>query len=365
MRTILTTTAILLAFLVMSSTAESAAITKLNAAVTAAKNGDTAQALTLLNGVISSGDLSGEDLAVAYYDRGMIYQSQKDSAKALADSDMAIKLNPKYADAYNLRAGIHLANHEHDKAIEDMNALLAFDPQNPGAHANLASAYNGRALASLSKGHPDQVIADLTEAIRLNPETKAYYANRANIYLALRKFDLSVADFDVVLSANPNNAAALVGRGNAYAKLGKLDLAKADFDAAKAINPGDAAASGRALGDADVAKHDFAQAVIDYTAALQTAPNDAASLMNRGAAYHNLKQFDKAIADYTAAMKFTPNDARLYNNRASAYAAEGKLDQAIVDFDEALRIDPNNADAQRNRDGTLKAKATGKAISGQ
>jgi len=128
MRPIPTTTAILLALFVMSSSADSAAVTKLNDAITAAKNGDTAQALTLLNGVISSSDLSGDDLAVAYYDRGMIYRSQNDNVKALADADMAIKLNPKYADAYNLRAGIHIANHESDKAIDDMNALLAFDP---------------------------------------------------------------------------------------------------------------------------------------------------------------------------------------------------------------------------------------------
>jgi len=100
MRPIPTTTAILLALFVMSSSADSAAVTKLNDAITAAKNGDTAQALTLLNGVISSGDLSGEDLAVAYYDRGMIYRSQNDNVKALADADMAIKLNPKYAEAF-------------------------------------------------------------------------------------------------------------------------------------------------------------------------------------------------------------------------------------------------------------------------
>jgi len=357
MRPISTSTVTLLALLVMATSARSAGVTDLNAAVTAAKNGDNAQALTLLNGAISSGDLSGEDLAVAYYDRGMIYRSQKDNAKALADSDMAIKLNPKYADAYILRAGVRLASGDRDKAIEDLTAVLDFDPQNPVAHANLASAYNARALASFSAGKPDKMIADLSEAIRLDPQRDAYRANRANIYLALGKFDLAIADFDLVIKARPNNAAALVGRGNAYAKLGKQDLAKADFDAAKAINPGDTAGAGRALGDADMARHDFAKAVTDYTAFLQSTPNDTPSLMNRGAAYHSLKQFDKAIADYTAALNLTPNDARLYNNRGSAYAAEGKLDQAIVDFDEALRIDPNNADAKRNREGTMKAKA--------
>ncbi len=365
MRPTATAAAILLALPLMTSAADSAAITKLNAAITAAKNGDNAQALTLLSDAISSGDLSGEDLAVAYYDRGMIYRAQNDNAMALADSDMAIKLNPKYGDAYNLRVGIHMANGESDKAIEDMTALLAFDPQNPVAHANLASAYNGRALKSFSAGQKDKAIVDLGEAIRLNPETKAYYANRANIYLSTGRYDLAVGDFDVVIKTTPDDASALVGRGNAYAKLGKPELAKADFDAAKTISPGDAAMAGRALGDADMAKRDYAKAVSDYTTALQSAPNDVPSLMNRGAAYHNLKQFDKAIADYTAALKLTPNDARLYNNRGSAYAAERKLDQAIADYDEALRIDPNNADAKRNREGTMKAKATGKAVSGK
>src|SRR5882724_1544878 len=104
MRPTSTAAAILLVLPLMTGSADSAAVTDLNAAVTALKNGDSAQALILLNSAISSGELSEEGLAVAYYDRGTIYRSQKDNAKALADSDMAIKLNPKYGDAYNLRA---------------------------------------------------------------------------------------------------------------------------------------------------------------------------------------------------------------------------------------------------------------------
>jgi tetratricopeptide (TPR) repeat protein len=190
------------------------------------------------------------------------------------------------------------------------------------------------------------------------------HANRAKAYLSQGQYERAIADFDAVILARPKDADALMGRGNAYAKLGKQDRAKADFDAAKAIDPGAASQSGRALGDADMARHDYAAAVADYTAALRNAPDDALALLNRGAAQQNLGHFTEAAADYTAAIALTPDDARLYNNRGTVYGAQGKLDEAIADFRKALSLQPDFSEARRNLDGATAARQVGAPVKG-
>ena len=44
--------------------------------------------------------------AIANYNRGVSYRNKGDNEKALADYERALKLNPKYANAYNGRANI-------------------------------------------------------------------------------------------------------------------------------------------------------------------------------------------------------------------------------------------------------------------
>jgi tetratricopeptide (TPR) repeat protein len=376
-----------LATLTSAAFAGSNAIDDVNAANTAFQEGKSDAALDFLNKAIASSELSQDMAGVAHYDRGNIYMSKHNFKAALADYDQAIAERPGYPDAYNMRGNAHFASGDMAAAIADWKTLLQIDPNNAPAHTNLGnayraqkqneralaeytaalsigadpSAYQGRAFVYLANGKTELAIADFNEALRLKPSFEVH-VNRGNAYIIGGKYEAALADFETALQLKPGNSDALIGRGNAYARLGKQDLAIADYTAAAKGGESDPQLF-RQMGDAALAKRDYAQAIAQYDRALAVRP-DAGTLLNRGAAYASSGHNDLAIANYTAALRLTPQDPRLYNNRGNAYAAQGKLDRAIADYDAALRIDPKNPDALRNRAGARKAKETGRHIQG-
>lgn len=96
-------------------------------------------------------------------------------------------------------------------------------------------------------------------------------------------------------------------------------------------------------------KGDYAEAIKDYTKAIELNPRYADAHYNRGIAYDDKGEYDRAIKDYTKAIELNPGYADAYVNRGIAYGRKGEYDQAISDFNEAIEIDPNVATAYYNR----------------
>ena len=88
---------------------------------------------------------------------------KKDFDKAIADCNEAIRLDPKYALAYNNRGNAWHDKKNYDKAIADYNEAIRLDP-------TYAFAYNNRGDAWYDKKDYDKAIADFNEAIRLDPK---------------------------------------------------------------------------------------------------------------------------------------------------------------------------------------------------
>ena len=88
------------------------------------------------------------------------------------DVNLALAIEPSYAEAYISRGAIWYNKGEYDKAIADDNSALAIDP-------SLAQAYSNRAGDWNMKGEYDKAKADFDQAIALDANNAEYYDDLA------------------------------------------------------------------------------------------------------------------------------------------------------------------------------------------
>lgn len=105
-------------------------------------------------------------LSLIYTDRGVELARKKEFAKAIADHDEAIKLDPKNALAYNNRGNAHLAKGDYGMAVADFDMAVKLNPK-------FAEALFNRGLAKRGKGDWTGGDADMAQARQLQPNIGA------------------------------------------------------------------------------------------------------------------------------------------------------------------------------------------------
>ena len=94
---------------------------------------------------------------------------------------------------------------------------------------------------------------------------------------------------------------------------------------------------------------DFAEAVENYSKAIDKNQSIALFYHARGVAYNKLGKHDEAIAAYNRAIEVNPDYADAYSNRGVAYNELGKHDEAIADCNRAIELKPDYAEAYDSR----------------
>jgi len=107
--------------------------------------------------LIDGDDQPGPTRAKTYINRAWPLGIQGRYDLALRDYDKAIKLNPKYAVAYNDRGVTFLRMGRLDRAIADYDQALHLDP-------NTVFALYGRGIAKIRKGDSRGGLADIAAA---------------------------------------------------------------------------------------------------------------------------------------------------------------------------------------------------------
>jgi tetratricopeptide (TPR) repeat protein len=290
--------------------------------------------------------------ATAYNGRALVYKNQGKFDQALADLNEVIELDPKEAYAYYFRGDVYKNQGKLDQALADYTKVIELDPRE-------AYAYNNRGDVYKNQGKLDQALADYTKAIELDPKYANAYYFRGSVYKNQGKFDQALANFNQAIQLDPKNAAFYITRGNVYSDQGKLDQALADYNKAIKLNPKDAYAyNNRGTFYKNQNKLDLA--LTDFNQAIQVDPKSVDAYNHRGLVYYDQGKLNQALADFNKAIELDPKYANAYYFRGNVYYDQGKFDQALADFNKAIELDPKDAHAYYIR-GLLHKKRNNKA----
>lgn len=88
---------------------------------------------------------------------------------------------------------------------------------------------------------------------------------------------------------------------------------------------------------------DYSQAIHHFNTAIDIAPNNWRSHLERGDALYESREFSLAIEDYSRAIDLARDDSLKRSKRGLAYGMQGDPNLALVDINKALDLDPDDA----------------------
>jgi len=230
--------------------------------------------------------------------KGDIHYIQNQSRFARNEWTKCVKLDEKNTDCRMKLTEIYLAVKNYDKALEQVNAVIEYEP-------NYAPAYFFKGyLIRDYKGDTLTALQYFQKAIDLDQDYIDALDMMA-VTLTNRKDTLARYYYERILELQPN-------RYDIYYKLGVY------YTNIDEIN----------------------RALEAYTKALQINPRDPESLFNLGYLHVELKQFQKAREYFNKAIKVKDRNYKAYYGRGYTFEVLGDVINAEKDYRKALEILP-------------------------
>jgi tetratricopeptide (TPR) repeat protein len=252
------------------------------------------------------------DDARAHYTLGCVLMSLRRSQEAIAQYEVALRIDPNYAEAHNNLGGVlAMIPGRLPDAIPEYEAAVRIKPNLAEAHFNL-----GDALATIPVRLPD-AISEYEAALRIRPDYVEAHSNVGSVLLRIPgRLPDAISHYEAVLRIRPDLAEAHFNLGNALAMIPSR----------------------------------LPDAVSEYEAALRIKPNLAEAHSNLGSVLLKIPgRLPDAISQYEAVLRIMPNRAEAHFNLGNAFAMiPGRLPDAISEYEAALRIKPDYPSAQKN-----------------
>jgi tetratricopeptide (TPR) repeat protein len=154
--------------------------------------------------------------------KGLSHYYRNRSQEALAEADLALKTNPRYARAYNVRGGFYYGLARYDRAVADFDRALELDPDFPVAYYNRGCTY-------LQTGKYDLAHADFDRAVELEPRYFSAYHNRGILYFLKGQYYWALADFNRALEIHPKLPEGYLNQALTFEEVGKEKEAAAAY----------------------------------------------------------------------------------------------------------------------------------------
>ena len=156
----------------------------------------------------------------------LFYKQQYEDA--LVAYERAIRLNPKYAEAYTNK-GLALDNlKRYEEAIANFEQAIRLDP-------NDALVYNGKGWTLNELERYQEALVAFEQAIRLNANNAFAYSRKGYALTQLKRYQEALVAFEQAIRLDPKLDLAYHNKGVALEKLGRKQEAQQAYERAKQL----------------------------------------------------------------------------------------------------------------------------------
>lgn len=236
------------------------------------------------------------------------------------------------AMAHVLRARELRVRREYARALADLDHAIELDPEQHVAH------YCRGLTLQLMEDLP-AALAAFDRADELSPDTGWILTERAETYRLAGRFEEAVADFDRAIALDPTDTAALTGRAVSRHGLGQYDASLADFNRSLSITDDlwTLVRRARLHGSRGEPEQEFA----DLDRAVSRAPDAAWIASERGDAYRRARRLEDAVAELSRAVSLRPDYPSALASRGEVLLALDRSEEALADLDRAVELKPD------------------------
>jgi tetratricopeptide (TPR) repeat protein len=263
----------------------------------------------------------------AYYELAQATLAQHDWKLAYASLQKAIELDPGRLDARLDRGRLYLAAREFDKSEDEANFILKQDSNDVGAYQLLGASLIG-------ERKPDQALTALTKVTELLPNSSSAYVTQALVELSLNRLTDAEQHLKKAVAVDPKSVQACADLADFY----RLD--RQDPEAEQVLQDGIAKnPEGTSLYIewasmlASEGKKDEAEAVLDKLR--KQLPSSVEAAIAIGDFYFVRKDSDRALAEYRRGLSVSPRNLDI-EKRMQDLFLETNQTQSAADLDRDL-----------------------------
>ncbi len=319
------------------------------------------------------------ELAIKYpddylirYSLGLSYLILKDMGQALVEFKEAIRLNPKYVNAYLNLASIYENQGEVSLAIDSLETVIALDSESMQGKvakerlvaieaslkpAKEASQVLDKVQRYFEAGNFPEALRLLEQLLAVDKDNAEAHAKAGVILVRMGQFHEGIEYLKRAVELAPEDVAYY--KSLAYSYEFKLHYDDAILNYRKV----------RELASIGSVDYELANKKIDYLAATKLArsgsvdkalpifdqlvqkyPDDFLIRYSLGLSYFFLRELDKALAEFEKVIELNSKHANSYLNLASIYESRGEISQAIESLETVVSLDPEGSTGKRAKE---------------
>ncbi|MFH1799248.1 MAG: tetratricopeptide repeat protein [Candidatus Omnitrophota bacterium] len=268
------------------------------------ERGDRLKARALFKQALASGPNSAQ----LHYLIALTFDEQQDFYRIEDYLKKTIDLDPKFYLARNFLGDIYFGKSDFQAAIEQYQASLDANRDDPPILNNLGLAY-------MNLQRYGSAIPSLERALALDPNNVEYYHNLATVYRDYGMLDKATEGFLRIIELKPDDPNVYNDLGDIYRKRGRgkeaLEQYRAGIECGKKL--------------------------------LSGGVRDPSLLVNLAYAYNGAQEFQTAKDLVEEALLKNPNDSQAYMTLADAYKGLNRPDAALIALDKAKSLSPKNS----------------------